>query len=318
MKNAPTILLFTFMLSLQFIGKGICDTNDISLELRNGAIVKMAEKNQPPPEESGEFSVYDRFVKLKSINIQGLVYTYNNKQYKLDWDQMVKTIEYIDLMDPDISPYKDGKMALKKLTGKKITVPQGTFLKYIGYHDALSEINILEFDSYHKFWREKYLDIKEVKRIRLHKKEKVAKKTAKDLNFATTKKEIVSSLSKPKYNKKKGGGVNLNIEFDFDSHKIRKSSYPLLNELGRALSDKKLAKKNILIKGHTDSTGPKSYNQQLSLRRARSVRTYLVSKFGIRPSRLTTAGYGETIPLVPNTSKANRQINRRVEIRANR
>ncbi|MFO8184727.1 MAG: OmpA family protein, partial [Candidatus Aegiribacteria sp.] len=62
----------------------------------------------------------------------------------------------------------------------------------------------------------------------------------------------------------------------------------------------------------TDSDGSDSYNQTLSEERAASVFNYLVNK-GIAARRLTTVGYGESRPLVPNTSDANKAMNRRIE-----
>jgi chemotaxis protein MotB len=73
---------------------------------------------------------------------------------------------------------------------------------------------------------------------------------------------------------------------------------------------------NINIKGHTDnipiSTPIFPSNWELSAVRATTVLQYLVSK-GIRPQRLTATGYGDVMPLIPNTSESNRAQNRRVE-----
>jgi OOP family OmpA-OmpF porin len=109
--------------------------------------------------------------------------------------------------------------------------------------------------------------------------------------------------------------VKLKIEFDFDSARIREGSYGLLNELGKALKDRALAGRRVAIAGHTDATGKKDYNQRLSERRAASVKDYLVQRCGIDPATLRTEGYGESRPLVKNSSPANRQRNRRVEVR---
>ncbi|MCS6917655.1 MAG: DUF5723 family protein [Chitinophagales bacterium] len=68
------------------------------------------------------------------------------------------------------------------------------------------------------------------------------------------------------------------------------------------------------IEGHTDDVGSDVYNQDLSNRRAISVRDYLVRK-GVPAEQLSTSGYGESRPTVPNTSAANRAKNRRVEIK---
>ncbi|HEX8640291.1 MAG TPA: OmpA family protein [Allosphingosinicella sp.] len=69
------------------------------------------------------------------------------------------------------------------------------------------------------------------------------------------------------------------------------------------------------VYGHTDSTGSDAYNQALSERRAQSVAGYLAGR-GVQPVRIATRGYGETRLLFnPERSEADRQANRRVEIR---
>lgn len=107
--------------------------------------------------------------------------------------------------------------------------------------------------------------------------------------------------------------VNLTIEFDSDSSKIRLESYKLLGQLAQALGDESMAGKEIQIIGHCDSDGGDAYNLKLSLERAESVCAYLRSEKKIR-TRLQPVGYGEGYPLFPNTSEAYKQKNRRVEI----
>ncbi len=68
------------------------------------------------------------------------------------------------------------------------------------------------------------------------------------------------------------------------------------------------------IAGHTDDVGPSDYNQRLSEARAKAVYDYLVAK-GVDPSRLTYKGYGETQPLVRDTTEWARARNRRTELR---
>ncbi|WDN89504.1 hypothetical protein BuS5_02472 [Desulfosarcina sp. BuS5] len=108
--------------------------------------------------------------------------------------------------------------------------------------------------------------------------------------------------------------VNLKIEFNFNSYRIRPESYSLLRELGKALAAENISRRNIAIKGHTDSDGTERYNLGLSLNRALSVKQYLTANFNISPGKLKIFGYGEAMPLVSNTTAANKQINRRVEI----
>jgi outer membrane protein OmpA-like peptidoglycan-associated protein len=71
--------------------------------------------------------------------------------------------------------------------------------------------------------------------------------------------------------------------------------------------------RRVFIEGHTDSVGAASFNQQLSQRRADSVRYYLVSN-GIASDRLSAAGLGEDNPVASNESAQGRQQNRRVEV----
>lgn len=69
----------------------------------------------------------------------------------------------------------------------------------------------------------------------------------------------------------------------------------------------------IVIKGHTDSIGKKSYNMRLSRTRAKSLRQYLINKFGIDGSRITTIGYGPNKPIASDDTEEGRQKNRRAE-----
>ncbi len=108
--------------------------------------------------------------------------------------------------------------------------------------------------------------------------------------------------------------LKLKIEFDFDSARIRPESHGLLDELAKALKSDSLAGRKVVLAGHCDVVGSVEYNQKLSERRAASVKAYLVEKGGVPAQSLRTVGYGKSRPLVPNTTPANRQRNRRVEV----
>jgi outer membrane protein OmpA-like peptidoglycan-associated protein len=70
---------------------------------------------------------------------------------------------------------------------------------------------------------------------------------------------------------------------------------------------------NVLIEGHTDSDGSDDFNQRLSEGRANTVATYVKSQ-GVKGSRVTMVGYGETQPIASNDTPEGKQANRRVEI----
>lgn len=83
--------------------------------------------------------------------------------------------------------------------------------------------------------------------------------------------------------------------------------------LAKAAATLKESQTNIIIQGHTDSSGSDAINQPLSERRANHVRDFLVSQ-GVPSSRMTAVGYGSSRPAVPNDSEANRALNRRVQL----
>jgi outer membrane protein OmpA-like peptidoglycan-associated protein len=85
-----------------------------------------------------------------------------------------------------------------------------------------------------------------------------------------------------------------------------------LNEVADALL-KGNPESKIVVEGHTDSQGSASLNQDLSVRRAQSVRDYLVSR-GIAADRITAQGIGPSRPVAPNNTAEGRADNRRVEI----
>lgn len=102
------------------------------------------------------------------------------------------------------------------------------------------------------------------------------------------------------------------ILFASDSDRIRPESTPTLDEIGRMLEDH--PELRIAIEGHTDADGDDAHNQDLSERRAASVKRFLVETYGIDDSRLETAGFGESVPAADNATPEGKQQNRRVEL----
>ncbi|NMM49350.1 OmpA family protein [Marinigracilibium pacificum] len=103
-----------------------------------------------------------------------------------------------------------------------------------------------------------------------------------------------------------------NVYFDFDDFKLKPESKPELDNIVSLLEENPDIK--IQIEGHTDDKGEPSYNLSLSQKRARSVYDYLVNK-GISESRLSSKGYGDSMPAVPNDSEKHRAENRRIVVR---
>jgi outer membrane protein OmpA-like peptidoglycan-associated protein len=101
------------------------------------------------------------------------------------------------------------------------------------------------------------------------------------------------------------------ILFQVDSASLDPRSDDLLDDLADLLEDHPEVDR-FEIQGHTDDTGPADYNEDLSQRRAESVRQALIQR-GVDGDRLTTRGYGERRPIAPNDTPAGRAQNRRVE-----
>lgn len=102
------------------------------------------------------------------------------------------------------------------------------------------------------------------------------------------------------------------VNFETGSSKLRSDSRYVLDMLAEIL--KKNSGVQIELGGHTDNVGDPAANRTLSAERATAVASYLTSK-GVEASRLRSAGYGDSKPLVANDSDENRAKNRRTEFR---
>ena len=119
----------------------------------------------------------------------------------------------------------------------------------------------------------------------------------KELNAKKTERGLVITLG--------------DVLFDTNKAQLKSGSTRSLQKLADFL--KQYPQRKARIEGYTDSTGGADYNQALSDRRAKAVRTSLVD-MGISNDRISTQGYGEESPVASNDTAAGRQLNRRVEI----
>jgi len=106
--------------------------------------------------------------------------------------------------------------------------------------------------------------------------------------------------------------LTLHINFGLDSDRIGPAYDGEIAKAAQCIND--YPGNIVFIDGHTDSQGSEEYNQQLSERRAIAVKNRLVEKFGIPGSRMTTRGFGESMPVADNATSEGRFLNRRVEV----
>ncbi len=112
-----------------------------------------------------------------------------------------------------------------------------------------------------------------------------------------------------------GEGIKITFDsgllFEVDKYDLTSSAQTNLTDLARILN--KYEDTNVLIEGHTDSTGADDYNMRLSERRAQAVSHYLASQ-SVASGRFSLMGYGETQPIASNDTAEGRRLNRRVEL----
>jgi len=97
------------------------------------------------------------------------------------------------------------------------------------------------------------------------------------------------------------------VMFDLDSASIKPGAYPEIDNVAKILQD--YPQTNIRVAGHTDASGSETYNQQLSERRAMSVKNALIQR-GVADYRVEAIGFGESMPISSSAA-----MNRRVEVR---
>ena len=101
------------------------------------------------------------------------------------------------------------------------------------------------------------------------------------------------------------------VLFDTGQTQMKAGGMRAVQKLADVL--KEYPQRAVLVEGFTDSTGGSEYNQGLSDRRAKAVRTALLES-GVSADRITDRGYGEAFPVASNATASGRQLNRRVEI----
>src|SRR5260370_5314079 len=107
-------------------------------------------------------------------------------------------------------------------------------------------------------------------------------------SLSVSEREEIATIAKDKPN------IDLEITFDYNSANISTKSLPSVQALGKALTNPDLKRSTFIVAGHTDAAGGETYNQDLSERRADSIKRYLTDKFGIVGSDLVTRGYGKS------------------------
>lgn len=105
---------------------------------------------------------------------------------------------------------------------------------------------------------------------------------------------------------------NSGVYFDTNLAELKPESIATLNKLAAVLVE--YPDTNVLVVGHTDSTGPRAFNMTLSEKRAMSVTNYFVHTKGLGNARFTTKWFGPDNPIADNGTVEGRSKNRRVNV----
>jgi len=125
-------------------------------------------------------------------------------------------------------------------------------------------------------------------------------------SLTTDEREQIAEIAKDR------PSVDIEINFDYRSAKIGPAAVPSITALGKALTNPELKGRTFILAGHTDAKGSVPANQDLSEKRADSIKHYLVDHFKIPASTLVTVGYGKT--KLKNESDPFAGENRRVQV----
>jgi outer membrane protein OmpA-like peptidoglycan-associated protein len=102
------------------------------------------------------------------------------------------------------------------------------------------------------------------------------------------------------------------IQFPVGQAVIMPDDYPLLSKVQRSI--RTFGEPDVVIEGHTDSTGSDEVNEHLSQQRAEAVRQYLVANRTLSDKKIVAVGYGSNRPLASNATAEGRAINRRIDV----
>jgi len=128
----------------------------------------------------------------------------------------------------------------------------------------------------------------------------------KTRSLSSGEREQIASIAQTKPN------IDLEITFDYNSATIGSKARPAVEALGEALSSDELKGSTFVVAGHTDGVGSDGYNQDLSERRADSIKRYLTEKYGLAAADLVTVGYGKSKP--KDAARPLDPANRRVQV----
>jgi outer membrane protein OmpA-like peptidoglycan-associated protein len=294
-----------------------------------------------PLDKEKKSDLYNPNLRVTDLNISQLEYTSDedNLVHYIMKPELLSRVLEIDFIEevPGISD--NYNLKIKFTDNSSHITSNAKFFMYTGNNTRAKKISVLRFDEYNNTWIPEYLDFKMIDKIEFRKRTSLKEKTDKDgeetqeesetedsgykkkvlfssdnfdeFNFAKNLKNALLNLKNS--NNQFGTSIVLRVNFDFDSSAVNSKAASFLDITSNVLNSPELMGARFSIRGFTDNTGDEKYNLKLSKKRAEAVKAYL-QKNNISPLRIESEGYGESMPILPNTSEYYKSLNRRVEI----
>lgn len=275
-------------------------TTSLSILMLLGTVACGA--TQPPPELVDARRAYDRA--SKSLAAQLAPAQLDTAKQALDRAEKSFEDEGADPPTPDLAYVAQRKAEIAEATAGKVAAER----------DA---------ESADKQFKEAQLEGLDKTKAELNRERQQSEKTKAELEAANRARieaekkaaAAMASLAEVAKVKEEARGMVITLSgsvlFATGKYDLLPIAKEKLDEVAKALSDQ--GYKSMLVEGHTDSVGKASDNETLSLKRAESVRTYLVSR-GIPSDKIRAVGLGSSRPISENTTPDGRANNRRVEI----
>ena len=261
--------------------------------------VKLTDNQKPNP-------VVFVYGKIQTENpndsIVGLQVAFNEILDKVDSVEQIQNKSIKSIVDSTDNSYR-GILPYGKKYGLKITADN--------YKTHIDTLDLVNQGSYQELHNQTSLKVENSK---IENKIDTGNIVKKGKNKIEKKKNIDALKEISNSSNIEVGETYLidNILFDFDKSILNKSSFEQLNKAVILL--KKNPRVKIELSAHTDSVGSVIYNDSLSNKRAKVAAEYIISK-GVAPKRISSKGYGDSMPIETNETPEGRSLNRRVEIK---
>jgi|GEM_PF-3778199 len=335
MKN----FLYIFFLVI-FLYPNISDAKNFIVHLDDNSKIISNEFNYSLLDKEKDH--YNPYVRVSDLNISVIKFTSekDNEVYHISEKEMSSKLDEIVFYEEIKGNSNRYSLNLKYSDGSTVQTIDASLFRYIGNKTPSKKISVLRYDEYNDTWIPEYINISKIKKIVFkHRKMNEPDEKDSDKNEADQKEEeksgykkkvlfssdnfkndsFAQNLKSSLINLKQGSDdfsstIVLRVHFDFDSFKLNSKATQFLNIIGDVISSPELYGIQFNLRGFADSTGEDDYNMKLSKKRAESVKNYLLNNKNISAQRLKTSGYGEQMPVLPNTNDYYKSLNRRVEI----